>query len=56
MAKDILAQLASSELNYVTVPQDQNIRKAQGVRQTIQQFGAKEQTVASFKKLAKLLK
>ena len=56
MAKDILAQLASSELNYVTVPQDQNFRKAQGVRQTIQQFGAKSETIAAFQKLAGLLK
>ena len=55
MAKDILAQLASSELNYVTVPQDQNFRKAQGVRQTIQQFGAKPETISSFTKLAGLV-
>ena len=55
MAKDILAQLASSELNYVTVPQDQNFRKAQGVRQTIQQFGAKSETISSFIKLAGLV-
>ncbi len=55
MAKDILAQLASSELNYVTVPQDQNFRKAQGVRQTIQQFGAKAETISSFTKLAGLV-
>jgi len=55
MAKDILAQLASSELNYVTVPQDQNFRKAQGVRQTIQQFGAKTETIAAFTKLAGLV-
>ena len=56
MAKDILAQLASSELNYVTVPQDQNFRKAQGVRKTIQQFGAKSDTVSAFMKLAELTK
>ena len=55
MAKDILAQLSSSELNYVTVPQDQNFRKAQGVRQTIQQFGAKPETISSFTKLAGLV-
>ena len=55
MAKDILAQLSNSELNYVTVPQDQNFRKAQGVRQTIQQFGAKTDTLTAFQKLAKLV-
>ncbi len=56
MAKDILAQLSSSELNYVTVPQDQNFRKAQGVRQTIQQFGAKKETLEAFVKLSELIK
>lgn len=56
MAKDILEQLSSSELNVVTVPQDQNFRKAQGVRQTIQQFGAKSETTDAFKKLADLIK
>ena len=55
MAKDILAQLSSSELNYVTVPQDQNFRKAQGVRETIQQFGAKNETILAFEKLANLV-
>ena len=56
MAKDILAQLSSSELNYVTVPQDQNFRKAQGVRQTVQQFGAKKETLEAFVKLSELIK
>ena len=56
MAKDILAQLSSSELNVVTVPQDQNFRKAQGVRKTIQQFGAKSDTIIAFEKLAELVK
>ncbi len=56
MAKDILAQLSSSELNVVTVPQDQNFRKAQGVRKTIQQFGAKIDTITAFEKLAELVK
>ena len=55
MAKDILAQLASSELNYVTVPQDQNFRKAQGVRKTVQQFGAKSETLTAFTKLSELV-
>lgn len=56
MAKDILAQLSASELNVVTVPQDQNFRKAQGVRKTIQQYGAKQETLAAFQKLADLVK
>lgn len=56
MAKDILAQLSSSELNVVTVPQDQNFRKTQGVRKTIQQFGAKSDTITAFEKLAELVK
>ena len=56
MAKDILAQLSSSELNVVTVPQDQNFRKAQGVRKTIQQFGAKSDTITAFEKLVELVK
>ena len=56
MARDILSQLSSSELNVVTVPQDQNIRKAQGVRKTIQQYGAKAETLEAFKKLAELVK
>ena len=55
MAKDILAQLSSSELNVVTVPQDQNFRKSQGVRKTIQQFGAKNDTISAFEKLADLV-
>lgn len=54
MARDILFQLSTSELNYVTVPQDQNFRKAQGVRKTIQQFGAKNDTLKAFEKLAEL--
>lgn len=54
MARDILFQLSTSELNYVTVPQDQNFRKAQGVRKTIQQFGAKNDTLRAFEKLAEL--
>lgn len=56
MARDILEQLSSSELNVVTVPQDQNFRKAQGVRKTIQQFGAKPETLKAFEKLAELIK
>lgn len=52
MARDILFQLSTSELNYVIVPQDQNFRKAQGVRKTIQQFGAKNDTLKAFEKLA----
>lgn len=56
MAKDILAQLSASELNVVTVPQDQNFRKAQGVRKTIQQYGAKQETLTAFQKLADLVK
>ena len=55
MAKDILAQLSFSELSYVTVPQDQNFRKAQGVRETIQEFGAKSETLQAFQKLAHLV-
>ncbi len=54
MARDILFQLSTSELNYVTVPQDQNFRKAQGVRKTIQQFGAKNDTLKAFEKLTEL--
>lgn len=55
MAKDILGQLSSSELNVVTIPQDQNFRKAQGVRQTVQQFGAKADTLKAFEKLSQLM-
>lgn len=55
MARDILEQLGSSELNVVTVPQDQNFRKAQGVRKTIQQYGAKSDTLVAFQKLADLI-
>ena len=56
MARDILEQLSSSELNVVTVPHVQNFRKAQGVRKTIQQFGAKPETLKAFEKLAELTK
>lgn len=56
MAKDILAQLSSSELNYVTIPQDQNFRKSQGERKTIQQYGAKQETLEAITKLAELVK
>lgn len=55
MARDILHQLESSELNYVTIPQDQNIRKAQGERKTIQQFGTKHETLSAFARLAELV-
>lgn len=55
MAKDILAELAASELSVITIPQDQNLRKAQGVRKTIQQYGAKTETLKAFERLAALL-
>lgn len=55
MARDILEQLKSSELQYVTVPQDQNFRKAQGERRTVQQHGAKSETLAALSRLAELV-
>lgn len=56
MARDILEQLKTSELSYVTVPQDQNFRKAQGEKKTIQQYGAKNGTLEALSKLADLVK
>ena len=51
----VMPDIFSQDGLQITEPQDQNLRKAQGVRQTIQQFGAKPETISSFTKLAGLV-
>ncbi|MCQ2588327.1 MAG: AAA family ATPase [Treponema sp.] len=56
LANGIIDALKSTELNVVEVPQDQNIKMSQIVRKTIQQQGAKPDTLSAFEKLADLVK
>ena len=57
MDKEILKQLQEkSERECVVIPQDQNIRKAQVELKTIQQFGARAETINALKKLAEKVK
>ena len=43
-------------LNIVEIPQDQNFKMSQILRKTIQQQGAKPDTLKAFEKLAELVK
>ena len=57
MDKEILQQLKEkSERECIVIPQDQNIRKAQVNLQTVQQYGARTETVNAFKELAEKIK
>ena len=56
LANGIIGALKSTELNIVEVPQDQNIKMSQIMRKTIQQQGAKPETLKAIKQLAKLVK
>lgn len=56
LANEIVEALKSTEFNIVEIPQDQNFKSATIVRKTIQQQGAKPNTLDAFKKLAELVK
>lgn len=56
LANGIIEALKSTDMNIVEIPQDQNIKMSQILRKTIQQHGAKPDTLAAVKKLADLLK
>lgn len=55
LANGIIAALNSTELNVVEIPQDQNIKMSQIERKTIQQQGAKPDTLKAIAKLAELV-
>ena len=56
LANEIIDAMKSTDFNIVEIPQDQNFKSATIVRKTIQQQGAKPQTLEAFKQLAQLLK
>lgn len=56
LANGIIDALKTSDLNIVEIPQDQNIKMSQIERKTIQQQGAKAETLKSITKLAELVK
>ena len=56
LANEIIQALEATEFNVVEIPQDQNFKSATIVRKTIQQQGAKRNTLEAFKKLADLVK
>ena len=56
LANGIIEALKSTELNIVEIPQDQNFKMSQILRKTIQQQGAKPDTLKAFEKLAELVK
>lgn len=56
LANGIIEALKSTDLNVVEVPQDQNVKMSQIKRKTIQQNGAKPDTLKAFSKLAELVK
>lgn len=56
LANEIIDALKTTDFNIVEIPQDQNFKSATIVRKTIQQQGAKQNTLEAFRKLADLLK
>lgn len=56
LANEIIDALKTSEFNIIEIPQDQNFKSATIVRKTIQQQGAKTNTLESIKTLADLVK
>ncbi len=56
LANEIIEALKATDFNIVEIPQDQNFKSATIVRKTIQQQGAKSNTIEAFKKLASLIK
>lgn len=56
LANEIIEALRNTDFNIVEIPQDQNFKTATIFRKTIQQQGAKANTLEAFKKLANLLK
>lgn len=56
LANGIIEALKSTELNIVEIPQDQNFKMSQILRKTIQQQGAKSETLKAFTSLAELVK
>ena len=55
-ANEIIEALKNTDFNIVEIPQDQNFKSATIFRKTIQQQGAKANTLDAFKKLADLLR
>lgn len=55
LANGIVEAMKSTDLNVVEVPQDQNIKMSQIARMTIQQHGAKDNTIEAFERLAELV-
>ena len=56
LANGIIEALKSTELNIVEIPQDQNFKMSQILRKTIQQQGAKPNTLKAIAELAELVK
>ena len=56
LANEIIEALKNTDFNIVEIPQDQNFKSATIFRKTIQQQGAKQNTLDAFKKLADLIK
>ena len=55
LANEIIEALKNTDFNIVEIPQDQNFKSATIFRKTIQQQGAKQNTLDAFKKLADLV-
>ncbi len=53
---EIIEALKNTDFNIVEIPQDQNFKSATIFRKTIQQQGAKTNTLEALKKLADLLR
>lgn len=56
LTNEIVEVLNDSDFNIVEIPQDQSFKSATIFRKTIQQQGAKTNTLESFRKLAELLR
>ena len=55
LANEIIEALKTTDFNIVEIPQDQNFKASTILRKTIQQQGAKKETLESFKKLSELV-
>lgn len=56
LANGIIGALKSTELNIIEIPQDQNFKMSQILRKTIQQHGAKPDTLRAITELAQLVR
>lgn len=55
LANGIVAALKSTDMNIVEIPQDQSFKLSQILRKTIQQQGAKRETLEAVRRLAELV-